>query len=127
MWQMHPQCSDSEHAKFLYLLPSHHDYTTLFIRNAHISLLHADSSKKTSGRLYSMPDPPPLLKGVSQVHPFQLTLLGHCMCRPQEVRARHTYAYSHVLSDNQNCHRLDWIAFSRHSEDLWEEVSYLNC
>jgi len=87
-------------AKLPYLLPSHHDYTTLVIRNAHISLLHAGVNatlialrqqywipsacqriksvirkcvvcKKTS---YSTPDPPPLLKSrVSQVDPFQVT------------------------------------------------------
>ena len=93
----------SELAKFPYLLPSHHDYTTLVIKNAHVSLLHAGVNttltalrqqywipsarqriksfirkcvicKKTSGKPYNMPDPPPLVKSrVSEMDPFQVT------------------------------------------------------
>ena len=93
----------SELVKFLYLLPSHHNYTTLVIKNARVSLLHAGVNttlmalrqqywipsarqriksfirkcvicKKTSGKPYNMPDPPPLVKSrVSEMDPFQVT------------------------------------------------------
>ena len=93
----------SELAKFPYLLPSHHDYTILVIKNAHVSLLHAGVNtaltalrqqywilsarqriksfirqyvicKKTSGKPYNMPDPPPFVKSrVSEMDPFQVT------------------------------------------------------
>ena len=93
----------SELAKFPYLLPSRHDFTILVIRNAHTSHLHSGINatltvlrqrywipsarqriktvirkcvvcKKTSGRPYAMPDPPPLIKSrVKQMHPFNVT------------------------------------------------------
>ena len=81
----------SKLVKFPYLLPSHHNYTTLVIKNAHLSLLNAGVNttltalrqqywipsarqriksfirkcvicKKTSGKPYNMPDLPPLVK-----------------------------------------------------------------
>ena len=93
----------SELMKFPYLLPSRHNFTILVIRNAHVSHLHSGVNatlttlrqqywipsarqriktvirkcvicKKTSGRPYAMPDPPPLLKSrVNQLDPFSVT------------------------------------------------------
>ena len=93
----------SELARFPYLLPSRHYFTELVIQNAHILNLHSGVSvtltmlrqtywipsarqriktilrkcvvcKKTSGKPYSMPEPPPLVKSrVSQANPFEVT------------------------------------------------------
>lgn len=93
----------SELARFPYLLPSRHYFTELVIRNAHILNLHSGVSatltmlrqtywipsarqriktiirkcvicRKTSGKPYAMPEPPPLVKSrVSETHPFQVT------------------------------------------------------
>ena len=87
-------------AKFPYLLHSRHYYTVLVIRNAHATQLHSGINatlaalrqmywipsarqriksiirkcvvcKKTSGKPYAMPDPPPLVKSrVSQARPL---------------------------------------------------------
>ena len=93
----------SELAKFPYLLPSHHYFTELVIRNAHTTTLHSGVNatlaivrqtywipsarqriktvlrkcvicRKTTGKPYAMPEPPPLVKSrVSQTAPFQVT------------------------------------------------------
>jgi len=93
----------SELAKFPYLLPSRHYFTTLVIQNAHVTQLHCGTNatlttlrqrywipaarqhiksiirqcivcKKTSGQPYAIPDPPPLVKSsVSYSDPFTIT------------------------------------------------------
>jgi len=90
----------SELAKFPYLLPSRHTFTTLVLKNAHVAQLHGGvnatltairqkywipsarqrintiirksvTCRKTSGKLYAMPDPPALVKArVSHTDPF---------------------------------------------------------
>jgi len=92
-----------ELAKFPYLLPSRHTFTTLVIKNAHVTQLHGGlnatltaicqkywipsarqrintvirkcvTCRKTSGKPYAMPDPPPLVKSwVSNTDPFTVT------------------------------------------------------
>ena len=93
----------SELAKFPYLLPAHHHFTTLVIRSIHITHLHSGVSatltalwqsywvpsarqriksiihkcvvcKKSSGKPYTIPDPPPLVKSrVTYTNPFNVT------------------------------------------------------
>ena len=86
----------SELARFPYLLPSRHYFTELDIRNTHITHLHSGvrqaywipsahqhikaiirkcvTCRRTSGKPYPMPEPPPLVKSrVSQLNPFQIT------------------------------------------------------
>ena len=93
----------SESAKFLYLLPSQHHFTVLIIQQAHAVQLHSGVnatltmllqkywipstrqriksiihkcvvSRKSSGKPYSKPDPPPLVKSqVNQAYPFVVT------------------------------------------------------
>jgi len=93
----------SELARFPYLLPSRHYFTELVIRNAHVTHLHSGVSatltilrqtcwipsarqriktiirkcvicRRTSGKPYPMPEPPPLVKSrVSLLNPFQVT------------------------------------------------------
>ncbi|XP_065894153.1 uncharacterized protein [Dysidea avara] len=93
----------SELAKFPYLLPTHHHFTTLVIQNAHIKHLHSGVNatlttlrqtywipsarqriksiirkcvvcKKSSGKPYAIPDPPPLVKSrVTYTNPFNIT------------------------------------------------------
>jgi len=93
----------SELAKFLYLLHSRHTFTTLVIKNAHVTQLHGGVNAtltairqkywipsahqiintvirkcvtcgKTFGKPYAIPDPPPLLKSwVSNTDPFTVT------------------------------------------------------
>ena len=93
----------SEPAKFPYLLPSRHHLTVLIIQQAHAVQLHSGVNatltmlrqqywipsaqqriksiihkcvvcKKTSGKPYSKPDPPPLVKSrVNQTYPFVVT------------------------------------------------------
>ena len=93
----------SESAKFPYLLPSRHHLTVLIIQQAHAVQLHSGVNatltmlrqqywipsarqriksiihkcvvcKKTSGKPYSKPDPPPLVKSrVNQTYPFVVT------------------------------------------------------
>ncbi|XP_065915563.1 uncharacterized protein [Dysidea avara] len=90
-------------ARFPYLLPSHHYFTELVIRNAHKTNFHSGVNatlaivwqtywipsarqriktilrkcvicRKTSGKPYAMPEPPPLVKSrVNQTDPFQVT------------------------------------------------------
>ena len=92
-----------ELAKFPYLLPSKHHFTKLIILHTHIQQHHSGvhatlttvrqqywipsgrqcirsllrtcvTCKKTAGRPYHTPDPPPLLKCmVNAVHPFEVT------------------------------------------------------
>ena len=93
----------SESAKFPYLLPSRHHFTVFIIQQAHAVQLHSGVNatltmlrqkywipfarqriksiihkcvvcKKTSGKPYSKPDPPPLVKSRgNQVNPFVVT------------------------------------------------------
>ena len=90
-------------AKFPYLLPSRHHFTVLVIKDAHVTQLHSGVNatltalrqmywipsarqriksvirkcvvcRKTSGKPYAMPDPPPLVKSrVSLAEPFAVT------------------------------------------------------
>ena len=121
----------SELMKFPYLLPSRHNFTILVIRNAHVSHLHSGVNatlttlrqqywipsarqriktvirkcvicKKTSGRPYAMPDPPPLLKSrVNQLDPFSVTgvdFTGALYVRAPEESKKYISVYSHALS-----------------------------
>ena len=93
----------SELAKIPYLLPSHHPLTVLIIKNAHSAQLHSGVNstltalrqtywipaarqriksiirkcvvcRKTTGKPYTIPDPPPLVKSrVSPTDPFAVT------------------------------------------------------
>ena len=93
----------SELAKFPYLLPVHHHFTTLVTPSIHITHLHSGVSatltalrqsywvpsahqriksiihkcvvcKKSSGKPYTIPDPPPLVKSrVTYTNPFNVT------------------------------------------------------
>ena len=93
----------SELAKFPYLLPSHHPFTTLVIWSIHITHIHCVVSatltalrqsywvpsarqwiksivrkcvvcKKSSGKPYTIADPPPLVKSrVTYTNPFNVT------------------------------------------------------
>ncbi|XP_065918802.1 uncharacterized protein [Dysidea avara] len=93
----------SELAKFPYLLPAHHYFTTLVIRSIHITQLHSGVSatltalqqsywvpsarqriksiihkcvvcRKSSGKPYTIPDPPPLVQSrVTYTNPFNIT------------------------------------------------------
>ena len=92
-----------ELAKFPYLLPAHHHFTTLVIWSIHITHLHSGVSatlialrqsywvpsahqqiksiirkcvvcKKSSEKPYIIPDPPPLVKSrVTHTNPFNIT------------------------------------------------------
>ena len=93
----------SEMARFPYLLPTRHHFTTLVIQNAHVVQLHSGVNatlttlrqkywipsarqriqsilrqcvvcKKTCGWPYAIPDPPPLVKSrVALTDPFTVT------------------------------------------------------
>ena len=116
----------SELAKFPYLLPAHHYFTTLVIQNIHITYLHSGVSatltalrqgywvpsarqriksiihkcvvcKKSSGKPYTLPDPPPLVKSrVTYTNPFTITgvdFTGALYIRSTKENRRFTYVY----------------------------------
>ena len=117
----------SELTKFPYLLPPKHHFTNLVILQTHIAQHHSGVNatltmvrqqywipsgrqrvrsllrtcvicKKTAGRPYPTPDPPPLVKcRLNAVHPFEVTLRVPSMFEAVMVNRRSTCACSPAL------------------------------